>query len=621
MPDRQRTDRVERRLGSHVGSGTALASVVSPSRLSASALISQADIADLKVGQKAQMTIDGYDRDAFTGRISFISSEPASSSSTSGSSSSTQYSITVTAEDLPELAKSGMTGTLDIVIEQAADVLMVPTTAVSGSSTTSYLRVMQDGKPVYRQVQTGMATSSSTEITSGLAAGETVVTGQYTDGAQQRLDLLAVDPLRRQHPAGRRRVPRRRTACRRRRDAHRGRPVIVLLESLRLAFSSLRANPLRAFLTILGIVIGVAAVVALTSIGGGSTKAVVDRFNSFGTDTVTVQSSQFSSNSTAITQSDLKAIQETPGVKSTVYTVGTNSTVSYGTTTAQASVTGTFPQYKAINHLTIKAGTFFTQFDVDHALPVAVLGSTTADDLGLVPLRAIGQTVNVGGVRFRIVGVLASQGGLSFGSVDSAIVVPLSSIEGRLVAFHPDISTIRVQAEPGAKDSLDTAVEATLRTQHGLATSDQNDFQVVDASSISSAVSSSTKTLTRLMAAIAAISLIVGGIGVANVMLVTVRERTREIGVRRAVGATRRDIVVQFLVDAVVISLIGGVIGLIVGFVGAFAGGSALGVTPVFSWTAVILAICVALAVGVFAGIGPAAQASSVEPTNALRWE
>jgi RND family efflux transporter MFP subunit len=168
-------------LGSHVSSGTALASVVSPSKLSASALISQADIADLKVGQKAQMTIDGYDSDAFTGRISFISSEPASSSS--ASSTSTQYSITITSDDLPELAKSGMTGTLDIVIEQAADVLMVPTTAVSGSSSTSFVRVMQDGRPVFRQVQSGMATSSYTEITSGLAVGESVVTGQYTDGA------------------------------------------------------------------------------------------------------------------------------------------------------------------------------------------------------------------------------------------------------------------------------------------------------------------------------------------------------------------------------------------------------------------------------------------------------
>ena len=395
----------------------------------------------------------------------------------------------------------------------------------------------------------------------------------------------------------------------------------VLLESLRLAFSSLRANPLRAVLTILGIVIGVAAVVALTSIGGGSTKAVVDRFNSFGTDTVTVETSRFSSNATAITQSDLEAIQQTPGVKTTVYTVDTNSTITLGSTTAQASVIGTFPQYKGINHLTVEAGTFFTQFDVDHSLPVAVLGSSTVDDLGISPLRAVGQTVNVGGVRFRIVGVLASQGGMSFGSVDSSIIAPLSAIEGRLVAFHPDISTVRVQAEPGAKDTFDTAVESTLRTQHGLSTSDQNDFQIVDASSISSAVSSSTKTLTRLMAAIAAISLVVGGIGVANVMLVTVRERTREIGVRRAVGATRRDIVVQFLVDAVVISLIGGVIGLALGFAGAFAGGSWLDVTPVFSWTAVILAIVVAIAVGVLAGIGPAAQASSVEPTTALRWE
>ena len=395
----------------------------------------------------------------------------------------------------------------------------------------------------------------------------------------------------------------------------------VFLESLRLAFSSLRANPLRAFLTILGIVIGVAAVVALTSIGGGSTRSVENQFNAFGTDTITVQTSRFSSNAAAITQSDLKAIQQTPGVKTTVYTVDTNAAVTYGSTTAQASVTGTFPKYKAINHLTIKAGTFFTQFDVDHALPVAVLGSTTADDLGLSPLRAIGQTINVGGVRFQVVGVLASQGGLSFGSVDSAIVVPLTSVEGRLVAFHPDISEVRVQAQPSSVDTFETAVETTLREQHGLSSSDQNDFQITNASSISSAVSSSSKTLTRLMAAIAAISLIVGGIGVANVMLVTVRERTREIGVRRAVGATRRDIVVQFLVDAVVISIIGGAIGLALGFAAAFAGGSALSVTPVFSWTAVVLAIVVAIAVGVLAGIGPAAQASSVEPTNALRWE
>ena len=178
---------------------------------------------------------------------------------------------------------------------------------------------------------------------------------------------------------------------------------------------------------------------------------------------------------------------------------------------------------------------------------MAVLGSTVASDLDLAPLAAVGRTIDVGGTQFKVIGVLASQGGISFGSVDSSVLVPVGAIEGRLVGFHPDISEVRVQATPAAVGTFQAAVESTLRTAHDLTSSEQNDFQIVNASSIASAVSSSTKTLTRLMAAIAAISLIVGGIGVANVMLVTVRERTREIGVRRAVGATRRNVVVQFL--------------------------------------------------------------------------
>ena len=397
--------------------------------------------------------------------------------------------------------------------------------------------------------------------------------------------------------------------------------MIVFLESLRLAFTSLRANPLRAVLTILGIVIGVAAVVALTAIGGGSTRAVENRFNAFGTDTITVQTSRFSSNATPISQSDLAAIKQTPGVKMTVYTVDTNASVTSGATTAYSTVTGTFPQFKAIDHLTVAAGIFFSDYDVAHGLPVAVLGSTTASDLSLAPLRALGQTIIVGGVRFTVIGVLQEQGGIGFASVDSSIIVPLPAIEGRLVAYHPDISSVRIQATPDAVSSFEAAVQSTLRSQHGLATSDQNDFQIINSSSIASAVSSSTKTLTELMAAIAAISLIVGGIGVANVMLVTVRERTREIGVRRAVGATRRDIVVEFLMYAVVTSVIGGLLGLALGVAAAYIGGSALNVSPVFSALTVSLALVVAAAVGILAGLGPAVQAASVEPTMALRYE
>ncbi len=397
--------------------------------------------------------------------------------------------------------------------------------------------------------------------------------------------------------------------------------MIVALESLRLALSSLRVNPLRAVLTILGVVIGVGAVVALTSIGNGSTRAVENNFNSFGSDTITVQTSRFSSNATALTASDLAAINSTPGVKATVTSVTTNATVTVGASSATETISGTSPQIQAIDHLTIAAGTFFSAFDSAHSLPVAVLGSTVLSDLNLTALQAVGQTINVGGVQFQVIGVLASQGGISFGSVDSSVVVPLGSIEGHLVGFHPDISEIRVQAQPNAVNSFQAAVESTLRAAHKLTSSEQDDFQIVNASSIASAVSSSSKTLTKEMEAIAAISLVVGGIGVANVMLVTVRERTREIGVRRAVGATRRDVVVQFLVYAVVISVIGGILGLGVGIAGAYIGGSALSVTPVFSVLTVSLGLGVAVAVGVLAGIGPAVQASSVEPTMALRYE
>ena len=170
-------------LGSAVSSATALATVVAPRELVAQALVTQADIASLKVGQKAQLVIDGYTSDAFTGTISYIDSQPASGSSSAGSSSSTQYSVTLQPRNLPRLAKSGMTGTLEVVIAQRTNVLLVPTSAVSGTSSVPFVRVMIDGKPTYRQVQTGMSTAASTQITGGLIAGEVVVTGQYSNTA------------------------------------------------------------------------------------------------------------------------------------------------------------------------------------------------------------------------------------------------------------------------------------------------------------------------------------------------------------------------------------------------------------------------------------------------------
>ena len=230
--------------------------------------------------------------------------------------------------------------------------------------------------------------------------------------------------------------------------------MIILLESLRMAFASLRQNTLRAVLTILGIVIGVAAVVALTSIGSGSTRSVESSFSSFGSDTITVQSSPFTSSGKPLSSSDVAAINATPGVKQTVTAVTTNATVTLGVSSATESVMGTSTKIVGIDHLTTQAGRFFSAFDAGHSLPMAVLGSTVASDLGISPLRAVGQTVSIGGEQFQVVGVLAAQGGVGFASVDSDIIVPLSSIEGRLVSFRPDISQIRVQAYPIGREQL-----------------------------------------------------------------------------------------------------------------------------------------------------------------------
>jgi putative ABC transport system permease protein len=397
--------------------------------------------------------------------------------------------------------------------------------------------------------------------------------------------------------------------------------MIVFLESLRLAFSSLRANPLRASLTVLGIMIGIASVVALTAIGTGSQKSVESRFTAFGTDTITVRSSGFFSSGNPLTLSDLAAVRKTPGVKRVVYTVDSDATVTYGGTSVQASISGTTPEIQNINGLQVAAGSFFSTFAFKHDLPLAVVGYNVASELSMSAARAVGQTIRIGGRDYVIAGVLKETGGVGFASSDDTVIVPRGAIEGRLVAFHPDISTMRVQAQPTALATYSSAVESTLRAQHNLTSSDQADFQIVNASSIASAVSSTQATLTKLMAAIAAISLLVGGIGIANVMLVTVRERTREIGVRRAIGATRNNIVLQFLIDAVVISIVGGVLGVGVGVGGAYIGGSVMNVTPVLSWLYMVLALAVAAVVGVVAGLGPAVQASSVEPTMALRYE
>jgi putative ABC transport system permease protein len=283
------------------------------------------------------------------------------------------------------------------------------------------------------------------------------------------------------------------------------------------------------------------------------------------------------------------------------------------------------PEAVKVEDLHLAAGSFFSDFAASSRLPVAVAGSSLAGDLGLSgdgsPASAIGRVIDADGVRFTVIGILAAQGGFGPGGNDDALLVPWQAMAGRLVEADPDPGRIQVQAEPGAESWFQSSVTTALRSAHKLGTGDDDDFLVLNAASLIQAVAASGATFTRLITAIAAISLVVGGIGIANVMLVAVRERTREIGVRRAIGARRRDVLAQFLTEATVLSLVGGLIGVAGGLALAWALPGLSGQATKVSYPAAVVAFAVSGLVGMVAGIGPANQAARLDPAAALRYE
>lgn len=398
--------------------------------------------------------------------------------------------------------------------------------------------------------------------------------------------------------------------------------MVTLLEYVRLSFKRLRVNILRSALTVLGIVIGIASVVALLSIGQGAQNAIANQFSNLGVNTITITAGSTNNlvQSAPLTLADLTVLQAEPAVGAAVPVVDANATVEYNGITQSASIIGTTPAMTQVETLDLAAGSFFSQFAYERKLPFAVVGSALAEDLGL-STQSVGDTVTVGGRTYVVIGLLQEQGGASFLNIDSGLVVPLTALEGRLVDASPDLSQIRVMAAAGSEDGLSNSVTAALRTSHNLGAGDDNDFRLIEATTLVDALNETSSTMTNLMAAIAAISLVVGGIGITNVMLVTVRERTREIGVRRALGATRGDIMGQFLVEAVVLSFIGGLLGLGAGVGAAYLFSSVLDMNAAISWPAATLALGTAAVVGVVAGLWPATQAASVEPTTALRYE
>ena len=403
---------------------------------------------------------------------------------------------------------------------------------------------------------------------------------------------------------------------------------MTALDLVQLALSRLRSSRLRAVLTMLGVIIGVASVVALVAVGQGATRGITTQLQSLGTNLLTVNPGRTVSGAsrgaagsvTTLTLEDATALAALPGVAGVAPELSTQQIVRAGTNNTTTTIVGTTAAYALVRNETLWQGSFLTALDDQLGLRVAVLGATTADDLGL-GATALGSDIAVGGIPFRVIGILQPKGGAGFLNQDDKVVVPVGAVRARFVGGD-NVRTIGVSVATAAQmTSVNAAITSTLETRHQIAPGAADDFTVFDQAQLLGAVSSVSTLLTVLLAGIASISLVVGGIGIMNIMLVSVRERTREIGIRKAIGARSRDILRQFLIEALTLSLLGGAIGIVLGLLVSAAIGQIAGWGFAFSPLTLVVAAGFSAAVGVVFGVWPARQAARLDPITALRYE
>jgi putative ABC transport system permease protein len=399
------------------------------------------------------------------------------------------------------------------------------------------------------------------------------------------------------------------------------------MELIRLALSRLGTSRLRSILTMLGVIIGVASVVALVGVGQGATSGITAQIESLGTNLLTVVpgsatsglTSQGRGSANTLTVDDAAAIAALPGISAVAPTISAQSLVMAGDKNTTTSIVGTTASYATVRNQAVAQGTFLNGASVDYGLLIAVLGASTAEDLGLTK-DDLGSYMTIEGLPFRLVGILAAKGGGGPFSEDDQVFVPLSVVQHQYVGGDSVQSIAVSVTDRSGMNTAKAAITGLLRQRHGT-TPATDDFEIGDQSQLLNTFGSVTALLTVLLAGIASISLMVGGIGIMNIMLVAVRERTREIGIRKAVGARGRDVLAQFLIEALTLSILGGLLGIAVGAVVSWVIGVLAGWGFQFNPVTIAVALVFSLVVGVVFGVWPARQAARLDPIAALRYE